>query len=147
MLVPTLVEMFERDLRKLREEINLYAEESSIWVIRGNIANSAGNLCLHLLGNLNHFIGTVLGQTGYVRDRNAEFALKNVPRNQLIASIDETIQMIKDVVGKLSPEALAGNYPAEKHGQTVSMTYMLLHLLTHLNYHLGQVNYHRRLVA
>lgn len=147
MLVPTLIEMFERELLKLREEINLYPNEQSIWVIRGNIANSAGNLCLHLLGNLNHFVGTVLGHTGYVRDRDAEFALKNVPRNQLIASIDDTIPMLTSVLGKLTAEQLAGNYPVEKHGQIVTMNYMLLHLLTHLNYHLGQVNYHRRLVA
>ena len=147
MFIPTLVEMFERELLKLREEINLYPDEQSIWAIRGNIANSAGNLCLHLLGNLNHFVGTILGHTGYVRDRDAEFSLKNIPRNQLISSIDETIPMLKNVLGKLSVEDLAGNYPTEKHGQTVTMNYMLLHLLTHLNYHLGQVNYHRRLIA
>ena len=147
MLIPTLQEMFERELLKLREEINLYPDEQAIWTIRGNIANSAGNLCLHLLGNLNHFVGTILGKTGYIRNRDAEFSLKNVPRNELIASIDETIPMLKSVLGKLSAEDLAGNYPVEKHGQTVTMTYMLLHLLTHLNYHLGQVNYHRRLVA
>ncbi len=146
MLVPTLVELYERDLRKLREEINLYADEQSIWLIRGNIANSAGNLCLHLLGNLNHFVGTILGHTGYVRDRDAEFALKNVPRNQLIASIEDTIQVIKEALEKLSAEDLAGNYPTEKNGKIVTMMHMLLHLYGHLNYHLGQVNYHRRLI-
>lgn len=147
MFKATLIEMVERELLKLREEINLYPDEQTIWAVRGNIANSAGNLCLHLLGNLNHFVGTILGKTGYIRDRDAEFSLKNVPRNELINSIDETIPMLKNVLGKLSAEDLAGNYPAEKHGQIVTMTYMLLHLITHLNYHLGQVNYHRRLVV
>lgn len=147
MFLPTLAELFERDLLKLREEINLYTEEQTLWSIRGHISNSAGTLCLHLLGNLNHFVGTVLGQTGYLRDRDAEFASRDIPRNQLIASINETIVMMKNVLGKLSADDVAGNYPVEKHGQIVTMPYMLLHLLTHLNYHLGQVNYHRRLVG
>ncbi len=147
MFLTTLTEMLERDLLKLRTEISLYPDEQSLWVVRGQISNSAGNLCLHLLGNLRHFIGTVLGATGYVRDRDAEFALRHVPRQQLLDDLDTTLQVIRSTLEKRSDEDLRRDYPVEKHGQIVGMDHMLLHLLTHLNYHLGQVNYHRRLVA
>ncbi|MBL7806657.1 MAG: DinB family protein [Saprospiraceae bacterium] len=143
----TLLEFFERDLLKLREEIGLYVDESAIWEIRGSIANSAGTLCLHLTGNLKHFIGAVLGNTGYIRQRELEFSLRNVPREELLAGIDEARIDIKNVLQSFSEADFDTTYPQEKHGQTVSNRYMLLHLLTHLNYHLGQVNYHRRLTV
>ena len=79
-----LVEIFIRDLDKLEQEINAYSDESRLWVIKSEIKNSAGNLCLHLTGNLQHFIGAVLGKTGYVRNRDAEFSDKNIPRSRLV---------------------------------------------------------------
>ena len=147
MLKGTLLEFFERELLKLREEIGLYADEATIWQIRPGIANSAGNLCLHLVGNLNHFIGAVLGNTGYIRQRDDEFALKNIPKADLLNRIDEVIQIIKNTLSGLSEADFDKTYPLEKHGHVVTTRYMLLHLLTHLNYHLGQVNYHRRLCS
>ena len=147
MLNTTLSTLFERDLRKLRDEINLYADESRIWVVADGISNSGGNLCLHLLGNLNHFIGAVLGNTGYVRRRDDEFSLKNIPRTELIAQIDATIEVVKKALDSLSEADLAQDYPEEKRGEILKMDYMLLHLFGHLSYHLGQVNYHRRLLG
>jgi hypothetical protein len=78
-----LLEIFERDLNKLLQEINLYKDENSLWQIKEGIGNSGGNLCLHLMGNLNHFMGAVLGGTGYVREREKEFSLKNIPKNTI----------------------------------------------------------------
>lgn len=147
MLQDILLEFFERELLKLKEEISLYERETTIWEIRPGIANSSGNLCLHLLGNLRHFIGAVLGNTGYVRNRDEEFIMKNVPRSELLHGIEETILMIKNTLHDLSEEDFDKNYPLEKHGKQITTRYMLLHLLTHLNYHLGQVNYHRRLFS
>lgn len=142
-----LLEFFERELLKLREEIDLYVEESAIWEVRGDIANSAGTLCLHLTGNLKHFIGAILGNTGYIRQRDLEFSRRNVSRTELIAGIDEARAEIKKVLESFPETDYDLDYPLEKHGKTVSNRYMLLHLLTHLNYHLGQVNYHRRMDA
>jgi hypothetical protein len=98
--------IFERDLNKLKEEINLYKEESNLWKIEKNISNSAGNLALHLIGNLHHFIGAVLGNTGYVREREKEFSAVNIPRELIIQNIDATIIMVKNVLLNLSDEAL-----------------------------------------
>lgn len=144
-LQQSLLEIFERDLFKLAEEINLYADEKDIWKVKEGISNSAGNLCLHLTGNLLHFIGAVLGESGYVRERDKEFSLKNIPRSELLKGIEQTSAVIKSTLGKLSPEDFDKEFPVDKHGQKVTTCFMLLHLSTHFNYHLGQINYHRRI--
>ena len=142
-----LITLFERDLRKLRAEINLYSDEKKIWIVEAGISNSAGNLCLHLLGNLNYFIGVGIGQTGYIRHRDDEFSLKNIPRSDLNAQIDAVIEVIKKALDGLSDAGFEGNFPIDKDGQILKMDFMLLHLLGHLSYHLGQINYHRRLIG
>lgn len=146
MLKNSLIEIFERDLMQLRKEIESYPDEKRLWNIQEGISNSAGNLCLHLVGNLNHFIGAVLGNSGYERDRDSEFSLKNIPRKELLDSIDKTVVGVKNTLNSLHDNDFDKNYPLEKHGQIVKTDFMILHLLTHFNYHLGQINYHRRLL-
>lgn len=147
MIQQSLSELFGRDLTKLKEEISLYVDESKIWTVKGEIKNSAGNLTLHLLGNLNHFIGAILGNNGYVRNRDAEFSDKNVPRTEIINNIDKTIEVIKSTLSKISDEELKKDYPVKvlKNKETMKTEFFLIHLVGHLNYHLGQINYHRRL--
>ena len=147
MLKAALLEIFERDLDKLAGEINSYTDEDKLWETSGEISNSAGNLCLHLLGNLNHFVGATLGENGYVRNRDSEFSSKNVSRNDLLASIEKTKAVVAEALNKLPDQNFEQNFPVEKHDKTVKTDFMLLHLLTHFNYHLGQINYHRRLTA
>jgi hypothetical protein len=141
-----LSELFERDLRKLVTEISLYDAESTLWEIRPGIANSAGNLCLHLIGNLQHFIGAVLGNSGYIRHREQEFSQKNVPREKLLRDLEDTLNVVKNTLEHLSHADFEHIYPLEREGQFVTNGYMLTHLYGHLNYHLGQINYHRRLI-
>ncbi|MBK7435147.1 MAG: DUF1572 family protein [Chitinophagaceae bacterium] len=146
MLKETLPELFERDLQKLLTELNLYRDEANLWQLRPGIANSAGNLCLHVLGNLNHFIGAALGHTGYIRYREDEFSLKNIPRQDLVINIGNCLLIVRTTLEKLSAEDLEKDFPLEKNGRIVPTGHMLIHLLAHLSYHLGQINYHRRLV-
>ncbi len=146
MLTETLSEIFERDLQKLITEINLYKDEDNLWLIKEGVSNSAGNLCLHLVGNLNHFIGATLGNTGYVRHRDDEFNLKNIPRQDLLINIENCILIVKNTLNKLKVEEMEKDFPLEVFGRKVKTEFMLLHLTTHLTYHLGQINYHRRLL-
>ena len=147
MLTETLTQLFERDLQKLVTEINLYKDEDSLWVIKEGISNSAGNLCLHLIGNLNHFIGATLGNSGYVRHRDDEFSLKNIPRQDIVLNIDNCILVVRNTLKNLPPEMLEKDFPLEVFGRKVTTEFMLVHLAGHLSYHLGQVNYHRRLLS
>ena len=145
MVKEALLEIFERDLGKLKEEISLYTDENNLWKTEKQISNSGGNLALHLIGNLNHFIGATLGNTGYVRERDKEFSDKNIPVQKILDNIDATIIVVKNTLSNLTAEDFEKVFPLEKHGQIVKTDFMLLHLLAHLEYHLGQINYHRRL--
>lgn len=146
MLAHTLQKIIVRDLTKLKEEIGLYKSEATLWKIDKSIANSAGNLCLHLVGNLNAYIGSVLGNTRYVRQRDLEFSLKDVPSHELISKVEATIEVVETVLGSLPAEVLAQEYPVQVLPQKTTTEFFLVHLAAHLGYHLGQVNYHRRLL-
>lgn len=146
MLTITLKTLFRRDLEKLISELNQYNTESKIWYTEKGISNSAGNLALHLIGNLNTYIGTYLGNTGYIRDRDLEFSQKDVPRTTLVQKITDTITMIDTVMDNLSQTQVEAIYPIEVFGAPIHTSHFLIHLSGHLTYHLGQVNYHRRLL-
>lgn len=147
MLTETLIELYERDLAKLKEEIGLYADEADLWKTSEGIANSAGNLTLHLTGNLRHFFGAVLANSGYVRERDKEFSDGGVSRAELISGIDYAAADVRMTLERLSVEDLAKTYPLEVFGRPMSTEFFLTHLTTHFNYHLGQINYHRRLLS
>jgi len=145
-MINTLLQLFQRDLEKLKTEISSFKDEKKIWVISGEVKNSAGNLCLHLCGNLQHFIGAVLGNSGYVRNRDAEFTRKNVPVKELVDEIELTAQIVEKTLKELKEEELTKTFPINVFGYEMTTEYFLTHLTTHLNYHLGQINYHRRLL-
>lgn len=147
MLIKVLSELYERDLLKLKQEIEQYSDEADLWKTSDGIANSAGNLSRHLIGNLQHFFGATLGGTGYVRDRDGEFANTNISREQILADIDTTRDVVRSTLAKLTESDLAKNYPLEVADQTVTTEYFIVHLASHFNYHLGQINYHRRMLS
>ncbi len=146
MTTSNLIELFERDLNKLKTEITSYKNENKLWVIEESISNSAGNLCLHLIGNLNYFVGAVLGNSDYVREREKEFNDKNVPKEKLTRDIDNVIIIVKDTLEKLTSEDLSKIYPINLFQKEMTTENFLVALVAHLNYHLGQINYHRRLL-
>jgi uncharacterized damage-inducible protein DinB len=147
MLIQTLKKLFRRDLEKLKQEISLYEDEKKIWLVEKGIANSAGNLCLHLIGNLNTYIGTEIGKTGYIRHRDLEFSQKNIPQQELIKKIDDTILVVETALDVVTDEQLNEEYPLLVFTEKTSTEYFLVHLVAHLSYHLGQINYHRRLLG
>lgn len=146
MLIETLIKLFKRDLNKLNEEVNAYKKEENLWISNETISNSAGNLCLHLVGNLNHFIGATMGDSGYIRKRDLEFSLKNVPRTELNKLVDDTIIVVESVLKNLPEADLQKEYKRHTFEDTMTTEYFLIHLTMHLAYHLGQINYHRRLL-
>ena len=146
MITQTLIALFERALTKLKEGLLAYQNEETIWKTEAQIPNSAGNLTLHLIGNLNAFIGAEIGKTGYVRNRPLEFSDKDVPRQKMIAALDSTIEVIKNALSTLTEEDYAAEYPLVVFKEKMSTEYFLIHLAVHLGYHLGQINYHRRLL-
>ena len=146
MLKIILASFFERDLHKLIEEINLFKNEDNLWKTKGAVKNSCGNLTLHIIGGLHHFIGATLAHSGYDRDREKEFTAKGVKKEDLIKQLQQLIPMVVNTLSLLTEEEMGADFPIFFDKPEASTSYVLVQLLAHLNYHLGQVNYLRRIV-
>lgn len=147
MIVATYRKVIVRDLRALAEELKAYEDEQAIWLTPPGVSNSPGTLALHLAGNLRAFIGAKLGETGYVRDRDHEFTARDVDRNELLEGIEEAVAAVEKGLTTISDQDLERDYPISFKGKTLSTGLFLTHLVAHLAYHLGQIDYHRRLVT
>lgn len=143
--IKALSELFRRDLDKLYDIVSGIPEED-IWQKYPGITNSCGILTQHLVGNLRHFIGAVLGDTGFERDREMEFTSTTRPRKELMEDILDTREMIQATLQDLEENELHEPYPLDL-SYDYSIYKFLLHLYGHLNYHLGQVNYLGRILA
>lgn len=144
MLNEILVNFYTRDIRKLIEEVNLFRDESNLWKTAGTINNSSGNLVLHIIGGMNYLFGTQLAKNGYVRNRDQEFSTKGVPRTILVTQLAALIPLITNTINAITEEHMKDDYPMMFDGGQQSKGYVVVQLLAHLNYHLGQVNYLRR---
>jgi hypothetical protein len=136
-----------RELKALRREIESYPSEDDLWEIPAGIANPGGNLALHLAGNLQYFVGNVLGKNGYVRNRDAEFGSRDVPRAELLGEIDNAIAAVQLGMSMIGEADLAKPFPEQVGGVSSTTGAFLAHFATHLAYHLGQVDYHRRIMT
>lgn len=145
--IESISSLIDRDLKKLAAEISLYPAEESIWKTAPGITNSAGTLCLHLCGNLQHYFGAVLGGTGYKRDRPREFAARNVPSVELLDEIERSRAAVLQTLENFKPSLLHKEYPEKVFDYPMTAMHFFIHLSAHLGYHLGQVNYHRRLTV
>jgi hypothetical protein len=136
-----------RELRALRREIEAYPDDETPWRVPPGIANPGGTLALHCAGNLQHYVGAVLGGTGYVRDRPAEFSRRDVPRSAILAELDRAREAVERTLADLPAEVLGRPYPEAVAGHIFPCDRFLAQIASHLAYHLGQVDYHRRLVT
>lgn len=138
-----------RDLSALAAQVEKYPDDASLWRVSGSILNPAGTLVLHLVGNLLHYVGGVLGGTGYARDRDAEFSGRDVSKAELVARVAACRETVVGVLAALPDEAFASPYPGAlpPHLAGASTHRFLLHLSGHFMWHLGQVDYHRRLLV
>jgi hypothetical protein len=136
-----------RDVNAVRRELEAYPDEASVWALPPGVANSGGTLALHLAGNLQHFFGAVLGGSGYKRDRAAEFAKRDVPRSALIVELEAAIVGVGLGMSQVSEARLVEEFPEAIAGHRIVTGEWLIHLVAHTGYHLGQIDYHRRLVT
>ena len=147
MLRATVLAILRRDLAAVRRSVDAYPDDASVWAERPGLPNTGGTLVLHLSGNLQKYLGAVLGHTGYVRDRDAEFARRDVPRAALRAELDAAAEAVARGIAALGDDTLDAPYPEPIGGRMVTTGVFLLHVSSHLAYHLGQLDYHRRVVT
>jgi hypothetical protein len=143
MLNNVLANFYERDIRKLIDEINLFRDEENLWRTQGSVKNSVGNLAMHIIGGTNHLIGVKLAHTNYIRNRDQEFTRKDVSRKDLVGQLEALIPMISATLNRVDLDA---EYPIPFDDAKRTNGYVLMQLALHLNYHLGQVNYLRRIL-
>jgi hypothetical protein len=136
-----------RDLEAVREEVLAYPDEESLWQRVPGIGNSGGNLALHLAGNLQHFVGSVLGETGYLRDRDSEFDPAKRPRSFLLEELSAARLAVATTLDRLPETRCSEAFSIEFAGRRLSVDQFLVHLATHLAFHLGQIDYHRRILV
>jgi hypothetical protein len=144
MLNTVLANFYARDIRKLIEEVNSFRNEEDLWRTQGSVKNSSGNLVLHIIGGLNYFIGALLAHTGYVRTRDQEFSRKGLTRKDLVDQLEELILLTNRTLNALPQERMEAEFPILFDDARNSTAYVLMQLLSHLNYHSGQMNYLRR---
>jgi hypothetical protein len=142
-----LAALYRRDLARLFQEIDAFRDGKNLWDTVPGVSNSAGNLALHLEGNLREYIGRQLCAVTYTRDRPAEFALDNIPHAELARRTADLGRQIPALIETLSESALALPYPENILGQALSVRQFLVHLYGHLNWHLGQIDYLRRVLT
>jgi hypothetical protein len=142
-----LATLFRRDLAKLIQLIESFPNDESLWQVLPGVSNAAGNLALHIQGNLREYVGRQLGQISYVRDRELEFSARGLSRREVCVQLTELMHSIPVVIGNLSEEQLDKEYPEVVLEAATSTREFLIHLYGHLNWHLGQINYLRRILS
>ena len=147
MLVAAVAAILDRDLQALAREVAAYPDERALWETPPGVLNSSGTLALHLTGNIRHFLGAVLGDTGFVRDRPAEFSARDVPRTVILNQIEEARAAVRAAAARAGDEIESRDFPEVVSGLRVATGEYLIHLVSHFAYHLGQVDYHRRMVT
>ena len=146
-LVGAIGTMMLREMLTLRKEIDAYPSDESLWKVVPGISNSGGTLALHLAGNLQHFIGAVLGGSGYIRNRDAEFSVRGLSRAEVMNLIDQATASLTHTFRSLTDEVLGRQYPERVGKVRLTTGDFLVHLEGHLAYHLGQIDYHRRMTT
>ena len=142
-----VVALLTRELEGFQREILLFPDDESVWQAKAGVANSAGNLALHVAGNIQYFIGAVLGGTGFVRDRDREFGARSGSRDEIIAELGKALDVVRTVLPRLTSEQLDAVFSAHRTATAVSTRRFLLHLCTHAAFHVGQAGYLRRIVT
>lgn len=146
-MIDELRVLYLRELAACGRELDLFPSDEAVWATLPGVSNSAGNLVLHLCGNLRHFIGAQLGATGYLRNREAEFTRHGEPRSVLRAELAAATRDVSETLDLLTPAVLAAPYPSRLPPADIATStgQFLMHLASHLAYHLGQIDYLRRI--
>lgn len=146
-MIQELKTIMLRDLAALRQEVEHYPDDAALWRKLPGIANPGGNLALHLAGNLQFFVGGQVGHSAYVRDRDWEFSARDLPRARVLQEIDAAAKAVEDALSAADPAILGREFPVPLGGKRLETGLFLMSLVAHLSYHLGQINYHRRMVG
>jgi uncharacterized damage-inducible protein DinB len=126
--------------------------EEQLWWRPNEASNSAGNLLLHLSGNVRQWIlAGVAGQKD-VRDRASEFTARSGrSKAELLELLTATLDEVDAALDAIEKEAAASDAPLQRicHPQryTQSVLDAVYHVVEHFSYHTGQIVYIAKLLA
>ena len=142
-----LASLYRRDLPRLGQQLEAF-DDRQLWAVVPGVTNSAGNLMLHLNGNLREYVGRQIGGVAYVRDRPREFAARDIPRAEIAADLAGLPGLVAGVFDGLTEARWGDMFPEQVlPGGPITNRHFVIHLYGHLNYHLGQIDYLRRALS
>ena len=126
-------------------EMYLFPYDETLWRTLPGVPNSAGNLALHVAGNLQQFVGAVLGGSAVVRNRDGECSRRAGARGELFEELQKAAVAVRTVVPNLTDAVLEHDFPEPViPTRRIQTLRFLLHLCAHASFHLGQAGYLRR---
>ena len=141
----SIAALLERELAGFQRELDLFPDDETLWRTLPGVPNSAGNLALHVAGNLQHFVGAVLGGSAFVRNRDGEFSRRAGSRGELLEELQKAAVAVRTVVPNLTDAVLEHDFPEPViPTRRIQTLRVLLHLCAHASFHLGQAGYLRR---
>ena len=124
-------------LPKIERCVTLLTDEQ-VWWRANSASNSIGNLLLHLSGNVRQWIVVGLGGAVDKRDRDAEFAQRDViPRDELLARLRETLHEADQTLADFADERLLDQFTIQ--GIETSALAAIVHVVEHFSMHTGQI--------
>jgi DinB superfamily len=132
-----------RDLARRARELAENLSEEQFWARPYPYGNSFGHLTLHLIGNLNYYIGAQIARTGYVRDREREFTEEAHPsKEEVLRRLDEAVELVIATLETQSVENWSDAYEAVGATDFVKNRFSIfLRCATHFHHHVGQMIY------
>jgi hypothetical protein len=129
---------FARRVRTLAEGLS----EEQFWRKPYPYGNSFGNLVLHLTGNLNYYIGAQIANTGYVRERELEFAGNQTRlKGEVLRYLDEAVRTVVESIRAQTQESWEDDYTAVGVDDVTNRIGIFLRCATHFHHHIGQMTY------
>ena len=131
--------LFEEGVVRIKKSLSLMTE-AQIWHRPNENSNSAGNLVLHLCGNVRQWLLTGLGKNPDIRTRQAEFDEKGpIATKALLEKLDQVMKEVDEMLDSLKPEDLTATHLVQ--GYQENGVSILVHVVEHFSYHVGQITY------
>jgi uncharacterized damage-inducible protein DinB len=142
----TLVNGFSGYYRDLTRRVHALCEELSeeqFWTRPYVYGNSLGHLTLHVIGNLNYYIGAQIADTGYVRDRPREFTETSPPaKDEVLKQLDQVVDLVVETIEAQTVESWSEKYEAVGAADIVKDRFSIfLNCAAHFQHHIGQMIY------
>lgn len=147
MITSVLIDLYTREIDKLKNEVLNFESDEQLWKTPEPQITPAGNTCLYLAGTLQHYIGNIMGDSGYIRNKEAEMKARNVPRERLLEEIDNTKQVVIDTLEQISKTELQKVFPTNEFEEPITTEFYLIHLLKNVGFHVGQISVLRQLAS